>query len=152
MGSVRERLAAKSKRLPPRADQTIGCLVWTGHTDRKGYGRTSVDRVFWSTHRLAFFFATGETPPVVRHTCDNPPCFELSHLLGGTVADNSADMVARGRCRPPKGERHGLAKLTTEQARAIRCDERSLRTIGSEYGVDKSTVWAIKKGITWTDA
>lgn len=34
---------------------------------------------------------------VIRHTCDNPPCFLYEHLLVGTHADNSADMVARGR-------------------------------------------------------
>lgn len=34
---------------------------------------------------------------VVRHTCDNPPCFLYEHLVLGTVADNNSDRVARGR-------------------------------------------------------
>lgn len=41
---------------------------------------------------------------VVRHTCDNPPCFLLEHLRLGTQDDNVADMVERGRSN--RGARH----------------------------------------------
>jgi hypothetical protein len=34
---------------------------------------------------------------VVRHRCDNPPCFRLSHLTIGTVADNNRDAMERRR-------------------------------------------------------
>ena len=34
---------------------------------------------------------------IVMHTCDNRRCFRYDHLRIGTPADNSADMVAKGR-------------------------------------------------------
>jgi HNH endonuclease len=40
---------------------------------------------------------------VVRHICDNPPCFLLAHLRRGTQDDNIQDMVDRGTRR---GEHH----------------------------------------------
>ena len=36
---------------------------------------------------------------VVMHLCDNPRCFRYDHLRIGTSADNTADMVSKGRHR-----------------------------------------------------
>lgn len=41
---------------------------------------------------------------VVRHLCDNPPCFRYDHLALGTQDDNVGDMVEHGRSN--RGERH----------------------------------------------
>jgi hypothetical protein len=45
-----------------------------------------------------------EPNEVVRHKCDNPPCFLFDHLELGTHDDNMADAVARGRTN--RGARH----------------------------------------------
>lgn len=37
---------------------------------------------------------------VVRHRCDNPPCFRYDHLVVGTQGDNLDDMRSRGRNVP----------------------------------------------------
>lgn len=80
---------------------------------------------------------------VARHTCDNPVCGNPAHLLEGTPADNSRDMVERGRSQ--RGECNPHSKLTDEQRRAIRADERSLKVIAEEYGVTKQAVAWVKK-------
>ena len=54
---------------------------------------------------------------VVRHRCDNPPCFRLSHLELGTVADNNNDAAARGHAGRPAALRPSeLERLAAERA------------------------------------
>ncbi len=79
-----------------RRDQTIGCLEFTGGTDNRGYGR------FWylgkarRAHRVAYHLAHGHWPlGILRHTCDNPPCCELTHLIDGTQLENVHDAIVR---------------------------------------------------------
>ena len=73
------------------------CWEYDGYTTPKGYGL----RGHIYTHRAVYEALVGPITEgqLVRHACDNPPCYNPSHLLVGTVADNSADSVARGRAR-----------------------------------------------------
>jgi excisionase family DNA binding protein len=84
------------------------CLVFTGKRNRKGYGLTS-EQVDGATkdrwaHRVVFEHHNGPIPDglIVRHSCDNPPCVEITHLHLGTVQDNANDMVERRRGRRAK--------------------------------------------------
>jgi hypothetical protein len=73
------------------------CRVWTLGTNGDGYGYVSFRKKAYRVHRLAWVLTNGAIPPglVVRHRCDLPPCFEVSHLLLGSEADNAADRIAR---------------------------------------------------------
>ncbi len=76
-----------------------GCWVWTGGLDR-GYGVFSPASGFTErAHRLSFAMAYGRIPDglSVLHVCDNPPCVRPSHLFLGTLQDNIADAVSKGR-------------------------------------------------------
>jgi|GEM_PF-1391953 len=83
-----------------------GCLVFTGKL-RRGYGLTS-EQVNGRTrdllaHRVVYEHHHGPIPDglSILHSCDNPPCVEITHLRAGTDSDNHADMVERGRGRRP---------------------------------------------------
>lgn len=79
-----------------------GCWEWTGAVTGHGYGRMSWNNHVERTHRLAAVCWMGfdlESDQVVRHKCDNPPCFNPEHLEFGTQHDNVLDMHERGRAR-----------------------------------------------------
>jgi hypothetical protein len=122
------------------------CLEFTGPRNEQGYGRVYVGSYRQAlAHRVVWRHDhPGDPEPrVVMHSCDNPPCVETTHLRGGTHAANSADMVAKGRNKPMRGEASGRAKLRTFQVEAIRgLSDCGLTTveIAAMYGVRQSHI------------
>lgn len=121
----------------------LDCQPWTGALNSDGYpsGRE---------HRRAWEKANGrrlKAHEVVRHNCDNRACVEPTHLLIGTHADNRRDCVERGR--QAKGEGNGRAVLTEEGVRHIRRSVLSNSDMAQQFGVDRSTIRAIRQGKTW---
>jgi hypothetical protein len=123
-----------------------------GGKGRRGYGRFNSGGHIYA-HRFAYQLVHG---PLARHEhlchqCDNPPCVNPSHMVKGTPAINSADMVAKGR--QVKGERSPFAKLTRVQAEEIRRryaeGHISQQAIADEYNVSQGLVSHIINGRNW---
>lgn len=81
------------------------------------------------------------------HNDGNPQNNHWSNLRWDTPKNNHADKVRHGTTN--RGERCGTAKLTLEQVRAIRQDNRLQRIIAAEYGVKDNTISRIKSGKRW---
>lgn len=143
------------------------CWPWTASLKPNGYGNTTWGNRTWNAHRLAYTLATAPIPDgaVIMHTCDVRACCNPAHLRAGTNADNSADMVAKGRqakgeTHPlvkhpdsrPRGERHGCAKLTEEQVKAARAlvkDGHSLNSVARQFSVSRPSIKRLVVGETW---
>lgn len=125
----------------------------------QGYGR------FWSSelgskelaHRQVFRRATGDSPEAVLHTCDNPRCINLDHLVGGTRADNNKDRAAKGRSAKTRA---GLRKLTEDDANSIRAryvpripgpkpNPNGVMALAREFCVDANVIYNIVRGNTY---
>jgi hypothetical protein len=128
------------------------CWPWLGAKNAKGYGSFSAEKKE-RAHRLAFRLANPETDiagKFVCHSCDNPGCVNPAHLWLGTNEDNVADKVAKGR--QVAGDRHGMAKLTTEKVKFIRESGLRTRELAELFSVNRSTILCIRKGNLWADA
>lgn len=125
------------------------CHHWTGSIDVYGYGRLKRDGKYTKATHLALRFAGRplEDGQMACHTCDNPPCVREGHLIPETQKWNMQDKAAKGR--QPSGALHHKAKLTAEQAAAIRLDQRPIAVIAAEYGITGGNVSAIRTGRTW---
>lgn len=104
-------------------------------------------------HTVAWELANGAKLPkgmLVRHTCDNRKCCNPAHLLVGTHAENSADMVERQR--QSRGVDRHNAKLTEDDVREIRRRYASGETqkgIANDYGINQTNVGFIVRRKTW---
>ena len=132
-----------------------GCWPWLGYRDKEGYGQVQ----FWNqkpqsklAHRVAYELQRGNIPAGmdVLHTCDYPACCRGIHFFLGNQTSNNKDRDAKGR--QARGESHPSAKLTTEQAVAIRqiYEPRLLKSMMAEYGVGTTTIRNIVAGKTWS--
>lgn len=130
-----------------------GCWIWEGWVTGKGYGQISIDKKYIGAHRLSWeaFFGEISGKQLVCHKCDVKLCVNPEHLFLGTHADNSNDMHAKGRARPPSGVSHYRAKFSAEDIKKIRSDTRPLSVIGAEYGSSRQYIWKIKKRWLWKD-
>src|SRR5208282_1075622 len=128
------------------------CWVWTAGKTRYG--------MFWispnnrGAHRVALFLTHGVWPTFCLHKCDRELCVRPSHLINGTPAENSKDMVAKGRCNPPSqfGESNNNSKLTEADVRNIReaiAHGYGIRPLARLLGLNRKTIQAIVRRETW---
>ena len=127
------------------------CCLWPycKKDNRYGYGELRINHRIVYVHRLVYEMKKGQIPPgmFVRHSCDTPACFNPNHLLLGTPADNSRDMVNRGRACT--GERSVQSKLTKEQVAEIRDSRLNQYELAAQYGIHQSNVSRIRRGLAW---
>jgi hypothetical protein len=127
-----------------------GCWECTSHkVDNRGYVTCKDDRLvairMWSS-------IYGEWPKGAHclHSCDNTSCINPYHVRPGTPQANSAEMAERNRS--PWGNRNGVRKLNSDQAKKIfelRDSGRSTRDVAKEFGISGSNVWNIWHEVTW---
>lgn len=141
-------------RLRSKVNIVDGCWVWTGSKNVLGYGFIRVGTHNVRAHRASYTAFKGEIPEglYVCHTCDNPQCINPDHLFAGTPAENTTDMIAKGRKRlgpPLRGERHPRCKLTIDQAREIKSAKGTARELAAKYGVSHALIVGIRNGTNW---
>jgi hypothetical protein len=98
---------------------------------------------------LAFGFAR-PAGAECRHLDGDPSNNSMRNLKWGTRQENSDDKFTHDRV--PFGEAKPDARLTVDQAQAIKYDTRASRVVGREYGVSHTAVLRIRRGDRWSTA
>ncbi len=103
-----------------KGDELLSCWEWGGCVDKDGYGFIGVAGKTCKTYRYSWTLRYGDIPKGkhVLHKCDNRKCVNPAHLVMGTPAENSLDMVSKNR--QAKGERIRISKLTTADVLEIK--------------------------------
>jgi hypothetical protein len=131
------------------------CWLWTAGCFPLGYGMFSIKAYPFLAHRISFFLHHGRWPnPCALHRCDVRNCVNPAHLFEGTIADNVADMMAKGRQRwsPPIGERNAATKLTAQDVQIIRvlvgigCTPLE---VAARYAISRRSVYGIISRNRW---
>lgn len=141
-------------------NKTDSCWLWTGRPGRKGYGCLWVDGRSWLSHRysLVLHGVDLKDEDCALHKCDVRLCVNPDHLFLGTRADNTADMIAKGRASFyhnafPGGSANPVARLTEQDVLEIRRLHReeglTHRALADRFGVARSNITLIVNGKTW---
>lgn len=145
-----ERFAAKHQ---PCAQ--TGCWLWTDAPGKNGYGRLYVNGKVRLAHQLSYELHVGPIGDglCVCHRCDVRSCVNPDHLFLGTVAENIADMVEKGRHARGSSRRQARlseADVLNLRARIARGERVRPVREAKAFGVSTSRMSRILRGLAWT--
>lgn len=132
------------------------CWLWTAALNEHGYGvmRPDTKRRNGPTvkaHRVSLQLTGVEIDGLyVLHSCDNPPCVNPNHLSTGTAAENTADMVSKGR--GAQGSQRRTNKLVEAQIPEIRARAAAgelQKVLAADYGVSRPTISRVVNRLGW---
>lgn len=140
-------------------EKTPTCWLWIGAKSNR-YGMFRWKGRSHHSQRVAWEIYNGPIPDGfhVCHKCDVPSCVNPEHLFVGTASDNMRDMGSKGRHRigDRKGEKHPLAKLTTEQVIEIRrlykrhSHDFNTYTLAKQFKVSPGSIGTVVRREEWT--
>lgn len=129
---------------------TDNCIPWPFSIfSQTGYGAITFKGKLITAHRAMLIITTHANPPKLHacHNCRLKCCINPRHLRWDTRLGNMYDKVKDGTLS--RGDKHGMVKLTNEQALSVYHDHRGCCAIASEHGIAPSTVCDIKAGRNW---
>jgi hypothetical protein len=143
----KSRASPIADRFWSKVRKTETCWLWTGaNSGRKWpYGLLG-GKPMLKAHHISWEIHNGPVPEGawVLHKCDVTLCVNPDHLFLGTAADNTADMMVKGRC--------ATRKLTQDQVDQIRRRYALGETqiaLAVDFGVSKANVSIIVQNKSW---
>lgn len=111
-----ERFATPEEAFLARTEPLVwsSCIVWTGATNRHGYGQLQVNGRMVYAHRYSWERTNGTIPDdrILDHACWERSCVNPEHLRLATISQNSAYLSGAR-----KGRKHDLPRGVTRRGR-----------------------------------
>jgi DNA-binding NarL/FixJ family response regulator len=105
-------------------------------------------------HRLVAeaWVSNPENKPQVNHRDCDKSNNNANNLEWCTTKENQRHASANGLCNPLRGQDSPHAILSEAQARDIKYGHfgKTQKEIAEQYGISRSTVWAIRAGRNWS--
>lgn len=134
--------------------KTSTCWLWTAGKFANGYGMVSLGRrsgrqINTQAHRVAYVLANGSIPQgqVVMHTCDVRGCVNPAHLILGDQAENVRDAAAKGHYSVPHRSGSRALKIPASDVALIVASPESCVSLADRYGVTKTCISLIRRGL-----
>lgn len=127
-----------------------GCWIWMKSVNHRGYGHTCLGRgTHISAHRASYEEKYGPIPNglMALHSCDVRSCVNPDHIFLGTQQDNMTDKV--NKKRQANGEKHGMSKLTKEQAFEAKFGTEKASSLSKRFGCSATIIRQIRNGDYW---
>lgn len=151
------------KMIRDRCDDVGDCWIWRDAVGRTGYpimkrsqrgGCMLVRRVV-----VALDGRPAAPRQPVMCTCGEKRCVNPAHLQPTTISAVAKAAAAKGSfsttaraARIAQAKRaSSQAKLTLEQVREIRASDESNLALAERFGVNRSRIGAIRRGVAWKD-
>jgi len=146
---------SERKRFAEKHSKGEGCWEWSASKNSKGYGWFQLRSATHLAHRVSLEDSMGRriAPGMMAlHHCDNPPCVNPDHLYEGTPAQNTADMISRGRNSVAFGEEASGARATRAgvvSARSRYAAGESVDSIANGLPIGHHALREAIRGATW---
>lgn len=150
------------KTIHDRCDEVGECWIWKDAVSQHGYpimrrrpgGCLLVRRV-----AVALDGRPAAPRQPVMCTCGEKRCVNPAHLQPTTISAVAKAAAAKGSfsttaraARIAQSKRaSSQAKLTLEQVREIRASDESNLALAERFGVNRSRIGAIRRGVAWKD-
>jgi hypothetical protein len=150
--------------LKARTVEEGDCWIWQGYkangTPQVSHPRPGFSSKMYSVRRLMRDLVTGKPTPDGHYVtrCHESSCVNPDHVLFhmddqhmkriGRTVSTSANITRSMKLRKYR-IRIGHAKLSEQIAQDIRLSNESCATLGERYGVDKSLISKVRRGIAW---
>lgn len=138
-----------------RVKEDGGCLRWTG-TVFNGHPGGTINKRKVLIRRELYALKHGPIPKgrILRCTCETPLCVDEEHVKLTTFRAVGKECGAKGLMSGPVRSARiaaakrasACAKITQDDARAIRASDDKGRVLAKRYGVSESTISKIRLG------